>query len=75
MRGRRSVRRILAWQALVLVLGLSACELGWRGVLRLRGRPHDAASARTELETLFSAARDFVPRVALLDSDIVPRWW
>lgn len=64
MRGKRSVRRILAWQALVLALGLVACELGWRGVLRLRGRPHDAASARTELETLFSAARDFVPRVA-----------
>lgn len=57
-------RRICLWQAVVLLLGAVAVEVGFRIYLRADGRPFDSSRARSDFLELASRARDFVPRGA-----------
>jgi hypothetical protein len=69
-RKKRSLRRVLLIQALVLCATLALCEVGWRVVLAVRGQSHSAASAREDFQTSLTRARDFVPRGPRVDGDV-----
>jgi hypothetical protein len=57
-------KRVLFWQALVLVGGVFVAEIGTRVALRLRGAPHDSSEARDDIRAVRTRAVDFVPTLA-----------
>ncbi len=61
-RRKRSWPRILLLQALVLIAGVAAAEVGARIWLRIRGTPFDSDQARERIELSMSRAVDLVPR-------------